>query len=107
MTVGSYGEQIEVLSTLRRLPSGLLVALGALVALATLALGALQLRAGATPAAVVVVLLLLFGGSGSVLVALIYAAAAQAVRTGAQGTVPRGGAAGRSRDRRPSSARRE
>jgi hypothetical protein len=79
---GSPGEQIENIFTLNRLLSGLLGAFGALVALATLALGA-ALRQGTQPqpeSAVVII----FGAAWSVVVACAYAPAAGALRAGAQ-----------------------
>jgi hypothetical protein len=77
---GSEGEQIEQLLILRRLLAGLLAAVGALVALATLATGAaLQLGTDGNPGVVLVL-----GGTGSALVALAYSPAAAALRATGQ-----------------------
>lgn len=79
---GSPGEQVETIFAMNRLLAGLLGAFGALVALATLALGA-ALRQGAHPqpeSAVVII----FGAAWSVVIACAYAPAAGAVRTVAQ-----------------------
>jgi hypothetical protein len=77
---GSYGDQVAALLELRRVVTRLLTAFGGLVALATFALGTATLmtadRTHPLPADGVV----LFGGAGTVLVALLYAPAAQAIR---------------------------
>jgi hypothetical protein len=78
---GGPGEQIEQLLVLRRVATGLLAAVGSLVALATLATGAaLQLGADGNPAVVLVL-----GGAGSALVALAYGPAAAALRAKGHG----------------------
>ncbi|WP_018350621.1 hypothetical protein [Longispora albida] len=79
---GTPGEQVEQILALNRLLARLLGAFGALVALATLALGA-ALRQGIHPqpeSAVVII----FGAAWSVVVACAYAPAAGALREAAQ-----------------------
>ncbi len=72
---GAPGERIELIITLRQLLAALLAALGALVALATVALGAaLQVTQRSQPTEVVV-----FGAALSVIVAVSYAPAAGAL----------------------------
>lgn len=88
---GAMGEQVGALMTLRRLLQRLLGAVGSLVALSTLALGAAfalqqslpagsaHSRAQQAPQTV-----LIFGGAGSVLVALAYGPASTALKSWAQ-----------------------
>jgi hypothetical protein len=78
---GTVGEQLEDVLTLRRLLAGLLAALGAQVALATLALGA-ALQLGSQPASSAAVVV--FGAASSVLVAVAYAPAEGALRAAAR-----------------------
>jgi hypothetical protein len=77
---GPPGEQVEEILVLSRMLAGLLGAFGALVGLATLALGA-ALRQGTRPDSAVVVI---FGAAWSVVVACAYAPAAGALRSGAR-----------------------
>jgi hypothetical protein len=77
---GTAGEQVEAILALRRQLSGLLNALGVLVALATLALGA-GFQAGDPPGTAVVVV---YGAAWSLIVALAYAPAAGALRDAAR-----------------------
>jgi hypothetical protein len=87
------GERAEAILTLRRQLSGFLTALGALVALATLAVGAAVRVAEPRRDNMVVVI---FGASMSLMVALVYAPTAAAVRERARElaatTVPLAGA---------------
>jgi len=86
---GTRGEQVGALLALRRLLQRLLAAVGSLVALSTLALGAalalqqsLHAHSGAAQLAPQTVLI--FGGAGSALVALAYGPASTALKTRAQ-----------------------
>jgi hypothetical protein len=89
---GTKGEQADALVALRRLLQRLLAAVGSLVALSTLALGAAlalqqslpagSARSGAAQLAPQTVLI--FGGAGSALVALAYGPASTALKTRAQ-----------------------
>ena len=80
MLHGTAGEQFERILSLLRVLSGLLTALGGLVALTTLTIGAqIPLLGGPTPG-----LLVIFGAAGCVLVALSYVPPANAVRESAR-----------------------
>jgi hypothetical protein len=88
-TPGTKGELVAVLVALRQLLQRLLAALGSLVALSTLATGAVlalqrSLSAGAQAGGVslpsISQVVVVFGGFGSLLVALFYAPAATALR---------------------------
>jgi hypothetical protein len=89
---GTRGEQAGALLALRRLLQRLLAAVGSLVALSTLALGAalaLQQSAPARPAhggaaQLAPQTVLIFGGAGSALVALAYGPASTALKARAQ-----------------------
>jgi hypothetical protein len=89
---GTMGEQADALMALQRLLQRLLAAVGSLVALSTLALGAafaLQqgLPAGSAPSRAVQLApqtVLIFGGAGSALVAAAYGPASTALKTWAQ-----------------------
>ena len=89
---GMRGEQADTLMALRRLLQRLLAAVGSLVALSTLALGAAlalqqSLPAGSahgTAAPLAPQTVLIFGGAGSALVALAYGPASTALKTQAQ-----------------------
>jgi hypothetical protein len=90
--VGTRGERARALVTLRRLLQRLLAAVGSLVALSTLALGAaLALQqslpvasAHSGPGPLAPQTVLIFGGAGSALVALAYGPASTALKTRAQ-----------------------
>jgi hypothetical protein len=87
-TAGTRGEQADALMALRRLLQRLLAAVGSLVALSTLALGAAlalqqSLPAGPVhsgPAQLPPQTVLIFGGVGSALVALAYGPASTALK---------------------------
>jgi len=89
---GTRGEQAGALLTLRRLLQRLLAAIGSLVALSTLALGAAvalqqSLHAGSARSGtgqLAPQTVLIFGGAGSALVALAYGPASTALKTRAQ-----------------------
>jgi hypothetical protein len=91
-TASTRGEQAGALLALRRLLQRLLAAVGSLVALSTLALGAAlaeqhSLPAGPShsgPAQLAPQTVLIFGGAGSALVALAYGPASTALKTRAQ-----------------------
>ena len=92
-TAGTRGEQAGALMALRQLLQRLLAAVGSLVALSTLALGAAfalqqNLPAGFAPGRASAQLapqtVLIFGGAGSALVAAAYAPASTALKTWAQ-----------------------
>lgn len=83
---GTTGEQVALLIALRQLLQRLLVAVGSLVALSTLALGASlaahqALPEGAGGAVLPPQSVLIFGGAGSLLVALVYGPASTALQT--------------------------
>jgi len=89
---GTRGEQAGALLTLRRLLQRLLAAIGSLVALSTLALGAAVALQQSLPAGsarsgtgqLAPQTVLIFGGAGSALVALAYGPASTALKTRAQ-----------------------
>src|SRR5919106_1470856 len=90
---GAKGEQVAELVKLRQLLRGLLAAVGSLVALSTLAIGAAltlerSLTAGSGQGAATTLppqFVLVFGGTGSLLVALFYVPAATALRDRGKG----------------------